>query len=142
MSRRGLDVLSRAECEDLLRTHEFGRVVTKIGDTMSVLPVYFRMYGDDVVFRTDPGTKLAGAVMRSRVTFEIDDETEGWSVMLVGQAEEVRDEAERKEALVLLAGGWPEGERQRVVRIRPDRITGRRLRAPHALDRSGTTVGE
>jgi nitroimidazol reductase NimA-like FMN-containing flavoprotein (pyridoxamine 5'-phosphate oxidase superfamily) len=142
MSRRGFDVLSEAECEELLRTHTFGRVVTKIGDTMSVLPVYFRMNGADVVFRTDPGTKLAGAVMRSRVTFEIDDEAEGWSVMLVGQSEEVRDEAEREEALAALAGGWPEGERERVVRIRPDRITGRRLHAPRALGRRGTEVGE
>ena len=127
MSRRGLDVLSRPECDELLRTHTFGRVVTKIGDTISVLPVYFRMNGIHVVFRTDPGTKLAGAVMRSRVTFEIDDEAEGWSVMLVGQAEEVRDEAERDAILATLSGGWPEGERERVVRIRPDRITGRRL---------------
>ena len=142
MSRRGLDVLTRAVCEELLCTHDFGRVVTKIGDTMSVLPVYYRMNGDDVVFRTDPGTKLAGAVMRSRVTFEIDDEAEGWSVMLVGNSEEVRDEDEREAILATLSGGWPEGERQRVVRIRPDRITGRRLRASHAPDRPGTTVGE
>ena len=127
MSRRGLDVLTRAVCEELLCTHDFGRVVTKIGDTMSVLPVYYRMNGDDVVFRTDPGTKLAGAVMRSRVTFEIDDEAEGWSVMLVGNSEEVRDEDEREAILATLSGGWPEGERQRVVRIRPDHITGRRL---------------
>ena len=31
MSRRGLAVLSPAECEELLRAHNFGRVVTKIG---------------------------------------------------------------------------------------------------------------
>ncbi len=135
MSNRGLDVLTRAECEELLRAHTFGRVVTKIGDSIAALPVYFRVVGEDVVFRTDPGTKLAGAVLQTLVTFEIDDEAEGWSVMLVGMCDEVRDESERQAILATLAGSWPEGERERVVRIRPDRITGRRLRATDALER-------
>ncbi len=127
MSSRGLQILSEAQCEDLLTARSFGRIVTKIGDSIAALPVYFTMLDGAIVFQTDPGTKLAAAVMNSQVTFEVDDEGEGWSVMVVGTCEEVRAEEQRAAALEVLAGSWPEGERQRVVRIRPQRTTGRRL---------------
>ena len=69
-------------------THTFGRVVAKIGDTISAFPVYFRFVDGSIVFRTDPGMKLAAAVLRTSVAFEIDDEAEGWSVMASGQCED------------------------------------------------------
>jgi nitroimidazol reductase NimA-like FMN-containing flavoprotein (pyridoxamine 5'-phosphate oxidase superfamily) len=129
MSNRGLDVLSAETCEQLLRGADFGRVVTKIGDTMSAFPVYYAMSDRDIVFRTDPGTKLDAAVLHTRVTFEVDDEAGGWSVMVFGVCEEVRDAAQRSAAMASLGDHWTEGERLRVVRIRPERLSGRRLRA-------------
>jgi nitroimidazol reductase NimA-like FMN-containing flavoprotein (pyridoxamine 5'-phosphate oxidase superfamily) len=127
MSNRGLDVLSAGTCKELLLGHTFGRVVSKIGDTISAFPVYYAMSGGDIIFRTDPGTKLAAAVLRTRVTFEIDDEIEGWSVMAVGFCEEVRETEALAEAMDAIGDRWPEGERLRVVRITPERLTGRRL---------------
>jgi hypothetical protein len=128
MSNRLLEILSAGTCKELLLGHSFGRVITKIGDTVSAFPVYYAMVDGDIVFRTDPGTKLAAAVLRTRVTFEIDDEAEGWSVMGVGFCEEVRDSASLDAAMDAIGDRWPEGERLRVVRIKPDRLTGRRLR--------------
>jgi nitroimidazol reductase NimA-like FMN-containing flavoprotein (pyridoxamine 5'-phosphate oxidase superfamily) len=135
MSNRGLEILSPEQCEELLHRRGFGRVITKIGDALSAFPVYYAMLDGDIVFRTDPGTKLAAAVLHARVTFEIDDEAEGWSVMAVGYCEEVRAAAQRDAAMEAIGERWPEGERMRVVRIEPDRLTGRRLRARmHAHD--------
>jgi uncharacterized protein len=128
MTSRGLEILTRDECEQLLDARSFGRVVTRIGDTISAFPVYYVIEDGDITFRTYPGTKLAAAVLRTRVTFEIDDEAEGWSVMVVGHAEEVRDTARRSAALEHLANKWPEGERENVVKIHIEAVTGRRLK--------------
>jgi nitroimidazol reductase NimA-like FMN-containing flavoprotein (pyridoxamine 5'-phosphate oxidase superfamily) len=104
MTNRGLEVLSTETCEQLLGSRTFGRVVTKIGETLSAFPVYYVFHDGEVVFRTDPGTKLAAAVLRTMVTFEIDA------------------------ALALLDDHWPENERLRAVTIRVEHISGRRLR--------------
>jgi nitroimidazol reductase NimA-like FMN-containing flavoprotein (pyridoxamine 5'-phosphate oxidase superfamily) len=130
MTNRGLDVLDRSECEQLLAGRSFGRVVTKIGNELSALPVYYAMLDGDIVFRTDPGTKLAAAVLRTQVVFEVDDEREGWSVMVTGHAEEVRRPADDFAEQARLDRLWPAGERERFVRIRAERITGRRLKGP------------
>ena len=47
--------------------------------------------------------------------------------MAFGHAEEVRDEAGRSATLAQLQEKWPEGEREHVVKVHPDVITGRRL---------------
>jgi nitroimidazol reductase NimA-like FMN-containing flavoprotein (pyridoxamine 5'-phosphate oxidase superfamily) len=130
VTNRGLEVLTREECQRLLDARSFGRVITQMGEAISAFPVYYAMHDGDIVFLTYPGTKLGAAVLRSRVTFEIDDETEGWSVMAFGHAEEVRDEDARSSALARLQEKWPEGERDHVVKVHPDVLTGRRLQPP------------
>jgi uncharacterized protein len=132
MTSRGLDVLDAAECERLLDATHFGRIVTRLGDVVAAFPVFYATVGKDIVFRTDPGTKLMAAVLRSQVAFEIDDANEGWSVLAVGHCEEVRLHGDVDRALSALEAYWPGGERARVVRIRPERTTGRRLRRPDA----------
>jgi hypothetical protein len=57
--------------------------------------VCYALDGDTVVFQTDPGTKLHGAI-RDAVAFEIDGvdgDRRGWSVLVVGRAELVGDAA-------------------------------------------------
>jgi hypothetical protein len=88
------------------------------------------MVGDDVVFFTGRGLKLSAAQAQKTMTFQIDDydaeKKMGWSVLVVGNAEEV-DTGElygrRAKALVPAAPG----ERQNIVRIRTDMVTGRRF---------------
>jgi nitroimidazol reductase NimA-like FMN-containing flavoprotein (pyridoxamine 5'-phosphate oxidase superfamily) len=129
MTSRGFDQLRSDECLDLLSRNSFGRVGMRIAEDPVVLPVYYALIDGEIVFHTDPGTKLIAAVLESRVAFEIDDREDGWSVLVVGRAHEVRSPT--PEMIDLQAGleaHWPDGERDRVVRIEIERVTGRRLR--------------
>jgi nitroimidazol reductase NimA-like FMN-containing flavoprotein (pyridoxamine 5'-phosphate oxidase superfamily) len=101
-----------------------------VGGQPIILPVNYAMDGSRVVFRTDPGTKLFAAVGHP-VAFEIDGSDtmyhEGWSVLVVGTAEEVCDEAEIARLSRLQLAPWESGPKAHWVRIHPSAITGRRL---------------
>ncbi len=129
MTSRGLDLLGTDECIGLLRTNSFGRVGMRLADDPVILPVFYAIVDDEVVFRTDPGTKLIAAVLETRVAFEIDDRADGWSVLVIGRAHEVRNPSPEMTAIETpLDDFWPAGERERFVRIEIERVTGRRLR--------------
>lgn len=128
MTSRGLDRIPSDECLTLLRAHSFGRIGTKIADEPVILPVYYAVAGDDIVFRTDPGTKLMAAALGARVAFEVDDRESGWSVLAVGHAYEVRSAVPKMtDALAQLDRFWPAGERIDIVRTTIEKIEGRRL---------------
>jgi nitroimidazol reductase NimA-like FMN-containing flavoprotein (pyridoxamine 5'-phosphate oxidase superfamily) len=129
VTSKGFDVVGRDECIEMLRDHTFGRVGMRIADEPVILPVFYALVGDEVVFRTDPGTKLIAAVLETRVAFEVDDAAGGWSVLVVGHAHEMRSPSlDTTSARERLDDYWPSGERDRVVRIESEKITGRRLR--------------
>jgi nitroimidazol reductase NimA-like FMN-containing flavoprotein (pyridoxamine 5'-phosphate oxidase superfamily) len=139
VTSRGLDVLGRDECLDLLRANSFGRIGMKIADDPVILPVFYAMVEGEIVFRTDPGTKLIAAVLETRVAFEVDDRGDAWSVLVIGHAHEVRHPSPEMTAIPALGDIWPAGERERFVRIEIDRATGRRFsRVPSNLS---TTAG-
>ena len=89
--------LANSACLELLRDNHFGRVafVEQTDGLPVIMPVNYLMYGETVVFRTDPDSKLGRAMRSTTAAFEIDgiDERErtGWSVVVSGRAEEVRD---------------------------------------------------
>lgn len=132
MSSRGLEVLTTDECRELLRSRILGRVGLRIGESPVVLPVIYGMLDDDVVFRTDPGTKLSAALMEMLVAFEVDEADpatrEGWSVVVVGYATEVRDKPTLARVDALGLEPWLTEGRDFVIRIRTRNLTGRRLR--------------
>ena len=129
MTSRGLDLIGTDECVELLRGHSFGRVGIMIADEPVILPVFYALVDGEIVFRTDPGTKLIAAVLETRVAFEVDDAEGGWSVLVVGHAHEVRSPGPAlTNAQAHLDDHWPSGERERVVRIEIEKVTGRRLR--------------
>jgi nitroimidazol reductase NimA-like FMN-containing flavoprotein (pyridoxamine 5'-phosphate oxidase superfamily) len=138
MSSYGLDILSAQECEELLGTQQVGRVAICTGRP-AILPVVYALLDGDVVFRTAPGEKLIAAALHRTVAFEIDDyqiaTRTGWSVDVVGTAEEIvhPDELARADALGLEP--WAGEERDRFVRIRTEELSGRRIR-PHAATTS------
>jgi nitroimidazol reductase NimA-like FMN-containing flavoprotein (pyridoxamine 5'-phosphate oxidase superfamily) len=131
MSSYGLERMPREECLELLRTRGFGRVGLEMGDHPEILPVNYAVLGDDVVFRTDPGAKLSAAVLKRKVAFEVDQTQpfshEGWSVLVVGHAEEVRDRVTLDDVNRLPLRPWVDGVRDQVVRIRAEQVTGRRI---------------
>jgi nitroimidazol reductase NimA-like FMN-containing flavoprotein (pyridoxamine 5'-phosphate oxidase superfamily) len=131
MSAYGLEEIHRDECDTLLRSQTVGRVGVDTGGRPAILPVRYALLDGDVVLRTAPGEKLVAAMLNRTVPFEIDDhddaEHTGWSVLVVGRAEEVvhPDEVARCEALGLEP--WAGEARDRWVRIRAEHVTGRRV---------------
>jgi nitroimidazol reductase NimA-like FMN-containing flavoprotein (pyridoxamine 5'-phosphate oxidase superfamily) len=130
MSSYGLKVLDREECESLLATQRVGRVGLATPEPL-VLPVQYAMFEGDVVFRTAPGEKLIAAVMGRTVAFEIDDfdvsSMTGWSVVVVGAAEEIVDRQELGRVRELELHPWAGEARDRFVRIRTEELSGRRI---------------
>jgi nitroimidazol reductase NimA-like FMN-containing flavoprotein (pyridoxamine 5'-phosphate oxidase superfamily) len=126
-----LQVLTAAECYELLSPGGVGRVAFTTADGPVVLPVNYAMADQTVIFRTAPDTLLAG-YLDCRAGFEVDriDEalSRGWSVLVTGRAVRVTSEAEVRH-LERHAGvqPWAAGARDVYVRIRPHRITGRRI---------------
>ena len=128
--------LDRDRCLDLLRRDEVGRLAVIADGGPLILPVNYRMDGDAVVFRTDPGLKLDQGV-RAHGCFEIDhfdrDERSGWSVIVAGRLEEVTRYESKAWARVhdLAVDPWAEGPKEHWMRLVPSRISGRVL-APAA----------
>jgi hypothetical protein len=127
VTSRGLEILDAADCYILLRSRSLGRVGVTMAREVVILPVYYAVLDDDIVFRTDLGTKLTAAVLGTRVAFEVDNAVPAWSVLVSGHAHEIRESAERNAARERLGHDWPAGERESLVRVRAERVTGRRL---------------
>jgi nitroimidazol reductase NimA-like FMN-containing flavoprotein (pyridoxamine 5'-phosphate oxidase superfamily) len=132
MSSFGTEVLTAVECAALLPTQRVGRVAVDTGERPAIMPVLYAVLDGDVVFRTAPGEKLVAAALHRTVAFEIDafdvDVRDGWSVDVVGTAEEIvqPDDLRRAEALGLEP--WAGAERDRYIRIRAEHVSGRRVR--------------
>ena len=129
VSNYGLEVLSEDECGALLRTQRVGRIAV-CGAQPEIVPVLYALLDGDVVFRTAPGEKLLAAALARTVVFDV-DARQGWSVDVVGEAEEIRDPDERARAEALGLEPWAGEARDRYVRVRARHVTGRRI-AAHA----------
>lgn len=133
LDRNGLEILSREECLQLLASVPVGRVAVSVDALPVILPVNFGLLGEDVVFRTAPGSKLDAAVRNAVVAFEVDHYDPvyhtGWSVLVTGVAEEVTDPLVLAAARALPLEPWAlDGLADHVVRIRTGMISGRRIR--------------
>ena len=131
--RTGLEELDRNECVALLRHAPLGRLGVLVAGNPLVFPVNFTLDGDAVVLRTNAGTKLHGA-RNSPVAFECDGADvpyhTGWSVLVLGEAEEVRNPTEIARLERLPLGPWCAGPKPIWLRVRAKSMTGRRI-PPH-----------
>ena len=127
-----LGALCREDCLELLRSKQLGRLayVARAG-VPDIAPVNYVISGSDVLVRSGPGPKLQAAERRELVAFEVDVVAEqahsGWSVVLLGRAQRLSAAELRSLDQDDLPRPWARGPRHVVVRIRPTRITGRRL---------------
>lgn len=140
--RQRLEVLDRRQCLALLQTVQVGRLVFTEGALPAVQPVNFRMHGGDVVIRVAGGEKLAAASSGAVVAFEADElDCElraGWSVTVVGHASRIIDIAELVEVSGTWLQPWADGRREHFIRIRTERVTGRRIGAgAGSIDQAG-----
>lgn len=129
---RELDTLNRRQCLDLLAGVRVGRLVFTEDALPAVQPVNFRLWRDDLVIRVAGGPKLAAATDHQVVAFQADeldpDLRTGWSVTVVGHAEPVSDIDELVDLSGTFVEPWAAGRRDHFVRIRTEKITGRRFR--------------
>jgi len=132
-----LEVLDEAECLRLISPGGVGRVAYLGRYDLTVLPVNYRVVHGDILFRTasdsvtgeDLRTGIANADFK--IAFEIDElderAQEGWSVLVQGPAHHLDSPADQEAAEAAGLHSWA-GEKEHFIRIRPRRITGRRIR--------------
>ena len=132
--------LNRLDCLKLLAAVPVGRVALTARALPVVLPVNFALLDGDIVWRSSQGTKLNAAAAGFVVAFEADDylpeRREGWSVMVQGLAHVIVAEDELELARSLPLESWAlDGVADRYVRLRPNVMTGKRIR--HGARRCG-----
>ncbi len=143
--RQQLEVLNRTQCLDLLQRVRVGRLVFTEDALPAVQPVNFRLWRDDVVIRVAGGAKLAAAAHNIVVAFEADeldpDLRTGWSVTVVGHAQQITDMDELVEVSGTFVQPWVDGRRDHFVRIRAEKMTGRHFREPGLPEYRGAAEG-
>jgi nitroimidazol reductase NimA-like FMN-containing flavoprotein (pyridoxamine 5'-phosphate oxidase superfamily) len=134
MSNERVEILTVAECRELLNGHHFGRFgfVDVVGVLPSIVPVNYLLDNDRIVIRTDAGSKLAAALRGAPVAFEVDgvdqDHQVGWSVVVRGRAEEITDEDKLAELRQTSLLAWHPRAKRRYIRINPSQVIGRRIK--------------
>jgi nitroimidazol reductase NimA-like FMN-containing flavoprotein (pyridoxamine 5'-phosphate oxidase superfamily) len=125
-----VEALDRATCWSLIDRQSVGRVAMLRRRRPMILPVTYVLDGETIVYRTADGSTLVPFGGAEDMAFEIDgvdDERQlGWSVVVVGRATIIRDQAE----IGRLAGTlepWAPGDRGVFVALRCDEVSGRQV---------------
>jgi hypothetical protein len=141
-----IERLNGVRCFALLSSATVGRLGVAVDGEAEIFPVNYlvdRTTGvlPTILFRTDPGTKLAALARNPLVTFEVDDldpaDQTGWSIVVKGRAQQIGemfdpDRRHRFEQIPL--HHWYAGPKRHTIRIVPTEVTGRRIK------RSATTT--
>lgn len=120
--------LSTSECLQRLREAPVGRLAVVVDGMPEIFPVNHIVDHGTVVFRSNAGTKLAGAAGRP-VAFEVDgydaDTGIAWSVIVKGIATEATRLHEVLDSMKLPVYPWQSSPKPHFVRIEPDDLSGR-----------------
>jgi len=134
-SQPGIEVLDDAACWELLSSGVVGRIAVDIAGQPDIFPINYVVDDGGIVFRSGPGTKLAGAVLNRHVAFEIDGylprERVAWSVVVKGMAHQIEHMIEMFAAEDLPLFPWVASSKPDFVRIEPTLVSGRRF---HVVD--------
>jgi uncharacterized protein len=122
------------ECIRLVRNHpvHLGRIGFADADGHPlVLPVNYRLDGENVVIRVAHGSVLADVAAGQRVAFEVDDVDpaweEGWSVVFRGSLEPASSPEEEERLSRLGLRPWAGNDRVHYLVVRTESVTGRRI---------------
>lgn len=128
--------LGRGECLRLVAANSgrVGRIAVDVPDSPPIVRPVNYVFDDrsqSVVFRSAPGSKLSSVVNSATAVFEIDGgdpvERTGWSVIIVGEVEELTDPAEIERLENLELEPWAPGAKTHWVRIHATSASGRRI---------------
>ena len=131
---QSFSAITPSRCTELLSTQSVGRVAWQGPKGPQILPVTYVYYDGSIVFRTSPNNVLSDLSSSTEVVFEIDEIDQrnhrGWSVVASGRAEAV-DEPQEADRLLTDAGvvPWAPGDRNVLIRITPQKVTGRTVSA-------------
>lgn len=132
--------MSPAQCRERIAAGGVGRIVWCSHGRPQIYPVNYAVVDDDIVFRTAPYTALGTQVVGQPVEFEVDEldhEGErGWSVVVQAEATAVTDPDEMMRLRRSAPQPWAEGQRNLLIRLHPQRMTGRIVGAPQPQRRS------
>jgi len=109
-----------------------GRIIYTARALPAVELVNFALDEGDIVIKTDGDGKLAAAIRQAIVAFEVDclDAAQaGWSVTAIGPSREVTDPDDIGRLQKIDLSSWAYGAREQFVRVSPELLSGRRLRA-------------
>jgi uncharacterized protein len=126
-----VEVLEEKQSMRLLESTRWGRLAWSDPEHPRILPINYSVLDASVYFRTDLYSSLADAADGRLVALEIDELDErldsGWSVVLVGRADQVQDPAEVASLFGRMGQPFAPGSRPVLVRVVPTEITGRRF---------------
>jgi len=117
-----------------------GRIIYTRQALPAVGLVNFALDNGDIVIKTDGDGKLAAATRHAIVAFEtdcLDAQQAGWSVTAIGRSREVTDPDDIGRLQKIDLSSWPHGTREHFVRVSPELLNGRRLRARGHDDGNG-----
>jgi nitroimidazol reductase NimA-like FMN-containing flavoprotein (pyridoxamine 5'-phosphate oxidase superfamily) len=130
-SLQNLETLNRERSLELLQRVPVGRLIFTEHALPAVQPVDFRWWRGDVVIRISDPVMLAAASSNRVVAFEADeldvDSHCGWSVTVVGRAQVITAVPDLIALSELFARPQVGARRDYFVRIRTEKVTGRRL---------------
>lgn len=139
-----LTALTQAECEALLATQEVGRLVYTRRALPAITPVNFVLRDGAIWIWTASTSSMWQAVRGAVVAFEADDldrvAHSGWSVVVLGVAELVRDARKIERALADGPEPWVMGRKEHLLRIPLTAVSGRRILPAEASARGGAFV--
>jgi len=125
-----VEELDPAECFRLLGPRGIGRLAVQDQAGVDIFPVNYLIYENEVYFKSAPGTKMIRVTDAPQVAFEADghDRRRAWSVVIKGVAVRLDRDDEIFASGIDRAPTAIPTEKLNYVRIRPQRITGRRFR--------------
>ncbi|HTJ66687.1 MAG TPA: pyridoxamine 5'-phosphate oxidase family protein [Actinospica sp.] len=125
-----LATLHLADCLALLTSQEVGRLVYTKHALPAITPVNYVLREDGIWIWTASSSSMWQAVRGAVVAFEVDEMDRatrtGWSVVVLGVVELVRDPKVVEAARALGLEPWVMGRKEHLLRIPLTVVTGRR----------------
>jgi len=126
-----VEPLDEAESMRMLASVRWGRCAWTGPDGPRILPVNYSVLDGNVFYRTGLYGNLADAARGEVVAVEADELDDrlssGWSVVVLGRAEQVEDPTEVASLFGRIGEPWAPGSRPVLVRILVSQVTGRRF---------------
>jgi len=128
-----METIDAAGCARLLAAVDVGRLAVVVDGRPRIVVLNYVMSGDHLLFRTREDALIAGLTQdggSAPAEFEVDSAfpvaLSGWSVIATGTLVREDDPA-RQAAARAAVRAWAQGERDTVVRLEVEELTGRRV---------------